>query len=83
MTNAKAAALAMIGKMPDDATWEDIVERVVLRMKIEAGLADCEAGRVTPHDQARREFEEWRASRGQTKPCETCVTSTTGSLVTH
>ena len=82
MGTVKAAAIAMIGKMPDDATWEDIAERVVLRMKIEAGLADCEAGRVTPDDEYMLEAREWLASNGRNRQSETTVPSMTGSLVT-
>ena len=50
MATAKEAAIAMIQKLPDDCTWEEILYQVHFRTRIEQGIADCDAGRVTPHE---------------------------------
>jgi len=36
----------LVGRLPDDATWDDVHYEVYVCQSIEAGLADCEAGRV-------------------------------------
>ena len=43
-------------KLPETATWDDVVYEVYLRQKIARGLADMEAGRVISDEEIRREF---------------------------
>ena len=44
----------MIDRLADDATWEDLQYEIFVRQAIEAGLADSDANRVLPHDDAQR-----------------------------
>lgn len=62
MSQWKAEALAMIQAMPDDVTWEQLSYRISLRAKVERGLADVAAGRGIPHEQVKREMDEWLAA---------------------
>lgn len=55
-SNPKATARELIGKLPDTATWNDVIYRVVARREIEAGLADSEANRTTPVEDVAKEF---------------------------
>jgi predicted transcriptional regulator len=77
----KEAAIALIQKMPDEATWEEIAYRVYTRSRIEAGLADMAAGRVTSQEDYQVEAQEWLASLGRKKQKET-TTSPNGLLAT-
>jgi predicted transcriptional regulator len=43
-------------QLPANATWGDVRYQVELRASIERGLADSEAGRVTPHEEVVKEF---------------------------
>ena len=43
-----------IEKLPPDATFEDAIERLVFLAKIEAGLAELDAGKGIPHDEVKR-----------------------------
>jgi len=52
----KAQAHELIDELPDDASWHDVVYRMVVRWEIERGLADSDAGRVTPVEEVMREF---------------------------
>lgn len=52
----KAQALELIDQLPDNASWEDVVYRLELHASIERGLADSEAGRVTPQEDVERRF---------------------------
>jgi predicted transcriptional regulator len=40
--------------MPEDATIDDAIERLVFLARIEAGLQGLDAGEGVPHEDARR-----------------------------
>ena len=48
-----------LGLTPDEQTALDAQYRQFVRDKIEQGLADVEAGRVIPHDEAKRRMQKW------------------------
>jgi len=50
--NIKSAARQLVDSLPDSATWEDLAYEVYVRQSIERGLADADAGRVVPDDEA-------------------------------
>ena len=54
--NLKQAAHQLIDKLPDDATWDDVVYEMVTRREIELGLADSDANRTTPAEDVIKEF---------------------------
>jgi predicted transcriptional regulator len=41
-------------EMPPNATIDDAIERLVFLAKIEEGLAELDAGKGIPHDEAKR-----------------------------
>ena len=45
-TNIKQEAQRLIEKLPEDATWDDLMYEIYVRQAIEAGLADSETGRT-------------------------------------
>lgn len=46
----------MVRDLPEDASWDDLMEQLYVRKKIEAGLADIAAGRTHSHASIRQEF---------------------------
>ena len=56
--NAKAHARDAIERLPDDATWEDVMYELYVRESIDAGLADVAAGRTVAHDQVRARLRD-------------------------
>jgi len=56
MVNIKDEARRLLDRLPENATWDDLMHEIYVRKAIEAGLADSEAGRTTPVDQVRRRF---------------------------
>jgi len=52
----KEQARALLEKLPDDATWDDIVYELAARRSIELGLADAERGRLMQARTVRREL---------------------------
>lgn len=55
-TNVKEEARRLIDQLPDTATWDDLMEEIYLHQKIEAGLADSEAGRTVDVKEIRARF---------------------------
>ena len=52
----KEKAHQLLDKLPDNATWDDVVYELAIRRSIERGLSDAEAGRLTDVKDVRREF---------------------------
>lgn len=44
----------LLGKLPAEASWEDLMYHIYVRKKIDAGLRDSAAGRVVTSDQIRK-----------------------------
>ena len=44
----------LVDQLPDDATWDDLLYRIYVHQSIEAGLEDCQAGRLVPVAEVRR-----------------------------
>ena len=56
-TAVKQTAHQIIDQLPTDATWDDVVYRVVECREIELGLADSKAGRTTSVEDVMKEFD--------------------------
>jgi len=48
--------LESLQDLPPDATFEDAIERLVFLAKIDAGLAELDAGEGIPHDEVKRQL---------------------------
>lgn len=46
----------LIDQLPIEATWDDVVYRLVEKREIEAGLADSDANRVYSVEEVMKEF---------------------------
>jgi hypothetical protein len=55
--NVKSRAIRLIRDLPKSSSWDDLMYRIYVRQKIEAGLADLRAGRVHSHEAIRRELD--------------------------
>jgi hypothetical protein len=54
--NVKTEALKLVRDLPASSSWDDLMYRIYVRQKIEAGLADLQTGRTHSHATIRREF---------------------------
>jgi predicted transcriptional regulator len=54
--NIKQQAHSLIEQLPDNCTWDDIMNQVYLILTVEAGLADSQAGRVKSVEEVRSQF---------------------------
>jgi predicted transcriptional regulator len=54
--DVKAIAHQIINQLPDNCTWEDLMQQIYVRQSIEAGLNDSAAGRVKSVEEVRQLF---------------------------
>ena len=54
--SVKSAAIKLVQGLPESTTWDDLMYRIYVRQKIEAGLSDIRSNRVHSHASIRREF---------------------------
>ena len=54
--NIKPEAQRILDKMPDDATWDDLMYEIYVRQAVDAGLEDSLAGRTMDVKDVRAEF---------------------------
>jgi len=59
---SKEIALRTIEQLPEDASWEDIQERINFVAAVRKGLRELDEGKGVPHDKVREEFAEWLTS---------------------
>ena len=55
---AKAHARDAIDRLPDDATWDEVMYELYVRESVDAGAADVVAGRTVPHDEVKARLRE-------------------------
>jgi hypothetical protein len=55
-SRVKTEAIKLVRGLPASSTWDDLMYRIYVRQKIEAGLADFRSGRVHTHASIRKEF---------------------------
>ena len=54
--DVKQEARDLLEKLPETATWDDLMYKIYVRQTIEAGLKDSEAGRTMDVKDVRAEF---------------------------
>lgn len=52
----RAQAMKLVRGLPASSSWDDLMYRIYVRQKIEAGLSDFRSGRVHSHASIRKEF---------------------------
>jgi predicted transcriptional regulator len=50
----KEEAKRLIDELPENATWEQLVETLELQRAVQEGVDDLDAGRVLSHEEVRR-----------------------------
>ncbi len=59
---SKEIAIKSIQELPEDATWEDIQERINFVAGVRKGLRELDEGKGILHEKVREEFREWLSS---------------------
>lgn len=55
----KEIAIKTIHQLPENATWEDIQERVNFVAVVRKGLLELNGGKSIAHQKVKDEFGEW------------------------
>lgn len=55
----KEIAIKTIQQLPEDATWQDIQERINFVAGVRNGLRELDEGGGIAHQQVKEEFSEW------------------------
>jgi predicted transcriptional regulator len=56
MSTAKEEAINLITRLPDEASWDDIMYEMYVKKKIELGIKASDEGHVVPHEEVKRIF---------------------------
>lgn len=56
LIDVKEEAHQLLEKLPENATWDDLMYKIYVRQAIEAGLSDSEAGRTIDVKDVRAKF---------------------------
>ena len=56
---AKEEILELLEQLPEDATIEDAIERLVVLYKVQQGLEQLDNGEGIPHEEAKRRIRQW------------------------
>ena len=56
MNIAKEEAVKLINKLPDQATWDDIMYEFYVKEKLEVALEAAQKGLVVPHEEVKKRF---------------------------
>jgi predicted transcriptional regulator len=55
----KQKVLEAVHDLPDDASIEDAIQRLVLLAKIDRGIQQADAGQTISHAQVREKMAKW------------------------
>jgi predicted transcriptional regulator len=55
----KETAIHTLEELPEDATWDDVQERINFIVGVRKGLRELDEGKGIPHDRVREEFAQW------------------------
>jgi predicted transcriptional regulator len=55
----KEKMIKAVQALPDDASVEDAMERLLFLAKIEKGLQQADAGKTVSHDQVKEKIAKW------------------------
>jgi hypothetical protein len=57
--STKELVIESIQKLPNDATWEDVQERINFMAGVRKALCELDEGKGIPHQRVREEFAAW------------------------
>lgn len=57
--STKELAMETIRNLPEDASWQDIEDRIRFLAAVEKGREDVRQGKVVPHEQVRDLLRTW------------------------
>ncbi len=56
MSTAKEEAIKAISRLPEEASWDEIMYKIYVKRKIEEGLRAADEERTVPHEEVKELF---------------------------
>lgn len=60
MSTAKESMIDIIGRQPDDSSYDEILRELAFARMVQRGLADSDAGRTLSDDDVKRKVDSWQ-----------------------
>ncbi|MCG6170042.1 hypothetical protein LFX25_19235 [Leptospira sp. FAT2] len=60
MSSTKQQAINLIENLPDDSSFDDIMEELFFSKKVQEGLSDLDNGKIVSHEKVVEEIAKWR-----------------------
>ena len=57
MSTAKEEAIKTISRLPEEASWGEIIYKIYVKRKIAEGIRAADEGRTVPHDEVKDLFK--------------------------
>jgi len=68
MSTVKEELKKVVAALPKDATWDDAIERILLRKSCEQALEDIDAGRGIPNETVLHNAEQRWLKKSSGRP---------------
>ena len=60
MSPAKEAMIDIIGRQPDDSSYDEILRELAFARMVQRGLDDSNSGRTLSDDDVKRRIDSWQ-----------------------
>ena len=60
MSSAKEAMLDLIGRQPDDSSYDEILRELAFARMVQRGVDDSDAGQTLSDDDMKRKIDSWQ-----------------------
>lgn len=60
MSSVKDTMIEIIGRQPDDSSYDEILRELAFARMVQRGIADADAGRTVSHEEVKRKIESWQ-----------------------
>jgi predicted transcriptional regulator len=60
VSSVKDAMIDIIGRQPEDSTYDEILRELAYARMVQRGMDDADAGRTVPDSDVRRKIESWQ-----------------------
>ena len=59
MAGIKQQMIRFIERLPENATWDDVMAELYFRIKVDSGLKDLDDGKGIPHNEVKERMSKW------------------------
>ncbi len=59
MNTVKQSAIKAIQDLPENSSYEDIMEKLFFMEKVKSGLKEIEEGKIISHEDVKKRLSKW------------------------